>query len=135
MEIILWGLGSIILGLVLALLPSKYTGRSPQTLNEYIIYVKGWIIFVIILCLIVAVIIRIKYWRIKYDIRKDYQKEGIFQIKRIINFGTFKILVLNNGHYLMLKSNSDKFYDIKSGQIIKVIKSATNKLLKYKILK
>lgn len=135
LKIILWGIGFILLGLIFPFLPSRSASyHTPKNLNDYLHEIKGWSIAVITMCLIVAFITRLKYLRIKYDIRKDYQKEGVFKIKRIIDLGTSKLLLLNNYHRLIIKINTENFYEVKSGQKVKIIKSASNKLLQYKII-
>lgn len=119
----------IVLALIVPYFPVIKPGRTfnpPQSINEYF---KDVSFTVLVIFSILFFSIIFSFLRNKIDEKGKMKKVGNFEIKRKINFGNYTFIQLNSLKFLILKSEYNGLKTAKVGQIIKVKKTVTNKII------
>jgi hypothetical protein len=105
----------------------------PTSLEEYYERIKNaFYLFVIAvgLVLITDVLSNIRTF---VDRRFGFKKIGVFKVTAVCKLLTRKVVFLNNAHLFILNQKDYSFKGIKAGQIVKVERSATYKLMGHQI--
>jgi len=127
----------IIISLIAPFLPKILMERSidpPVSMNDYFSRVLTLAIGVTTLIIIIVLLATaIDYTRIKLDLLLGYKKTGSFKVIKIYTRGSIKTLRLSGNHRLRIKSNDTNFRAA-TGGIIQIERTATHRLLKYRIL-
>jgi hypothetical protein len=112
---------------------SKWT--EPASFGEYYGRIKNvFYLFVIIFGFILVKDV-LSNFRTLIDRRFGYKKIGIFEARSIWNLSTKKVVFLNNGHVFILNQKDNGFSQIKVGELLKIERTATHKLMGYRITK
>ena len=98
----------------------------PKNLNEYY---EDIIFAAILIFSILFLTFTFDFLRNKIDEKSKIKKVGNFEIKKIVNFGKSTFILMNNLKFLIVKSNYAGLKYAKSGQIISVKKTVTNKII------
>ncbi len=110
-------------------------GKAPATFSDYTnkVFQIDYYFFLIMLAIIILNSFY-EYLRAHFYNRAGYKKIGNFKVTKILNLGYLKIVHLNYGRKLKIK-NADRYFDeFIVGQIVEIQRTASNKLLSYKVL-
>ena len=112
-----------------------YSGQRPVTFKGYISLVfKNDMYLLLIIFSIIFITSIIEYLRKRFDNNAGYIKVGNFEVTKILNRGYFKVIHLNNKQRLKIKNTDKRFDRLAVGQVIEIQKTASNKLISYKLL-
>ena len=132
---------TIILGFLVSLVvpflphPKYGFGNPPNGFDGYVnAILKMNIFFILVALLLVFIVSTIAYVRTRFDNRAGFIKIGNFKVIRTSNHIDFTLIRLNNGQRLKIPKTEKDFEKIAPGDIVEVKKSASNKLLGYRIL-
>jgi len=108
--------------------------RPPQSFNDYLARLETFLIIMAVLLLLVVLVFLMPLVRTLIDRRLGYKKVGIFQVKRLKEIKGKKFAVLINGGSIPLGGKLPNVNNIEAGQRIEVERSATNKLVSFRVV-
>lgn len=120
--------------IVVPFIPSRFAVGKwsfPSTLEDYVSRVRDpWLIIpAVIIFYFVTLLLRTKI-----DMSNGTKKKATFLIRKVITFGRYKILYFRSFNFLIVQNKTNHNKDLKSGQLIVVNKTITNKILTYHLL-
>ncbi|HVX26421.1 MAG TPA: hypothetical protein VHB70_08775 [Parafilimonas sp.] len=118
------------------ILSSKYgySGNAPKTFSEYLSQISSLPFYLLIVLGLIIISTLIFYFRERFDNKAGYIKIGNFEVTKVKNQIGFNVVRFNNGQKLKIKNTDRDFDKFVVGQIVEVQRTASNKLLSYKIV-
>ena len=129
---------SIVLVFTAPLMPSPRYGygiKVPATLNNYVLEVLDiFTALVVFFSTIIFIVSLTQYLRTHFEYKAGYIKTGSFKVTKITNRGDFKVVRLNSRRILKIENTNEDFRKLRMGQTIEIKKTASNRLIRYRLL-
>lgn len=105
----------------------------PTSIKDYFSQVKYGLLFGLAIFVLALLSNFVSNIRTFFDRQLGFKKVGTFRVIKVWDLLSRKIVFFNNFHFLVLKQKDFGFDDIEVGQIAEVERTATQKLITFKL--